>query len=196
MYRGILRIAANEPEFERLQHEFQFLTHYAGVFRQASARTIQEVCNKRQQNPYEKPFLSVWDIDKIKEVCANDHDKIERNIDRLEVRVRDLHRSINRDLAQRNAAQFGMNYIRDHPNDIFVMEQGNYLQRTNPFYSSQFSVTRKTTTTTMTRSSTFVTESNTLGVLRKKSQGRPWDKRSNVETNKLFTSTPLFKVVK
>jgi hypothetical protein len=98
------RIAANEPEFERLQHEFQFLTHYAGVFRQASARTIQEVCNKRQQNPYEKPFLSVWDIDKIKEVCANDHDKIERNIDQLEVRVSDLCRSINCDLAQRNAA--------------------------------------------------------------------------------------------
>ncbi len=87
-----------------MQHEFQFLTHYAGVFRQASARTIQEVCDKRQQNPYEKPFSSVWDIDKIKEVCANDHDKIERNIDQLEVRVSDLCRSINCDLAQRNAA--------------------------------------------------------------------------------------------
>ncbi len=164
------RMAANEPEFERLQHEFQFLTHFA-VFRQASARTIQEVCDKRQKNPYEKPFLSLWDIDKIKEVCANDHDEIERNIDQLEVRRSDLRCSINRDLVQRNATRFGMNYIRDHPNDefvIFVMEQGNYLQRTNPFYPSQFSVNRKTTTTTMTRSSTFVTVSNTLGDLRKK----------------------------
>jgi hypothetical protein len=195
------RITANEPELERLQREFEFLTHYAGVFRQASARAIQEVCNKRQQNPYEKPILSVWDIDKIKEVCSNDHNEIERTIDELEERVSDLRRSINRDLAERNAARFGMNYMRDHPNDefvIFVMESGNYLQRTNPYYPSRFSVNRETTTTTTTQSSTIVTESNILGVLRKKTPGRyvPRDKRSNVETNELFTSLPLFKIVK
>ena len=197
------RITANEPELERLQHEFAVLTHLAGVFRQATARTLQEVWDRRQQNPYEKPILSVWDIDKIKEVCSNDHDGIERTTDELEERVSDLRRSINRDLAERNAAQFGMNYLRNHPNDefvIFVMESGNYLQRTNSYYPSRFSVNRETTTTTTTRSSTIVTESNTLGVLRKKSQGRyeprPRDKRSNVETNELFTSLSSFKIVK
>ena len=197
------RITVNEPELERLQHEFNFLTHYAGVFRQASARTLQEVCDKQQQNPYDHPKLGVWDIEKIKQVCANDHDEIQRNIDELEERVSDVRRSINRDLAERNAAQFGMNYLRNHPNDefvIFVMESGNYLQRTNPYYPSRFSVNRETTTTTTTRSSTIVTESNTLGVLRKKTPGRyeprPRDKRSNVETNELFTSLPLFKIVK
>ena len=197
------RITANEPELERLQHELAVLTHLASVFRQATARTLQEVWDRRQEKPYEKPILSVFDIDKIKEVCSNDHDGIERTIDELEERVSDLRRSINRDLAERNAARFGMNYMRDHPNDefvIFVMESGNYLQRTNPYYPSRFSVNRETTTTTTTRSSTIVTESNTLGVLRKKTPGRyeprPRDKRSNVETNELFTSLSSFKIVK
>jgi len=86
----------------------------------------------------------------------------------LEWTVDEFCCSINRNLAEQNGACLGINYIRDHPNDefvIFVIEQGNFLQRTNPFYPPQFSANHDMTTTT-TRSTTTTTVSNTLGIMR------------------------------
>jgi hypothetical protein len=63
----------------------------------------------------------------------------ENRFDNLELRLNQLCTTINRQLAEVSAAQFGINYQTSHPDAefvIFIREDGNIVQRTNRYSPS------------------------------------------------------------
>jgi hypothetical protein len=102
---------------------------------------VQFMCEAVQKNPT-APFNSPRNIARTRAFCAANMENSYDYILDLERRLAIFQLLEARNAAEISAMRFGYNYARQNPADefvIFVMEQGNFLQRTNPFHVSRFS---------------------------------------------------------
>lgn len=114
---------------------------YHRISESARENAFGTICKAAERNPHIS-FLSPENIARTKALCAV---RMENSFDYildLERRLAIFRQLEVRITAELSAMRFGHNYARQHPSDefvIFVMEEGNVLQRTNPFQPSRFS---------------------------------------------------------
>ena len=171
----------NHAELDRLKRA---IDHASRVLKEAQERQkslVENACKERNTDPAK--IYSSKAFEPCRRVAEQFRLGRQNDIDDLELRYNHLRATINRQLAEVSAAQFGINYQTSHPYDefvIFIREDGNILQRTNNYSPSRFDI-KKTTSTT--------TAKPTVTLKKEYPETHPRDKRSNVHTNQLDVSS-------
>jgi len=179
------RLAENQEAIVDATNELEILNNFMRIQQNSQANVFADVCKARIVNP-NAPFLTVENVDRTKAMCVENIQRTANFVRHLECRLRSLRQTVNRDLAEQSAISFGRNYARHHPNEefvIFLLEEGNVIQRTNPFHPSRFSPTEEPEEPA---ARVTLAPPNLDGPVRKKTPSkRPRDKRSNVLSNRL-----------
>ena len=171
----------NNAELDRLKRAIDHASRVLKEARENQLSLLENACKERNKD-FAKMYSSKA-FEPARRVVEHFRLGQQNQIDDLELRYNHLRATINRQLAEVSAAQFGINYQTSHPYDefvIFIREDGNILQRTNNYSPSRFDI-KKTTSTT--------TAKPTVTLKKEYPETHPRDKRSNVHTNQLDVSS-------
>ena len=183
-------LSYQQEQFQNATDDLTVFTHYHRLQISGRTRALTNVAAAQRVHPHNS-ILSQENVNRARIMCENDEAQTVGFIRHLEQIANDLRRQILHLTREELAIRFGNNYMRQHPDHdfvIFILAEGNVLQRVNsltePLHTGVRSEYYTTTTTTTT------TERPEEPIQRKKqSAKRPRSTRHNIHTNLIHHET-------